>query len=93
MQAHGNKRKNWCEFQSSQCLKDYLYVLPSLCRYVMITGDSSLVVDAKHRKAAYPISVKDTMLRIFQMLGSILLKATTISCEVFEVADSFYNSY
>lgn len=46
-------------------------MLPSLCRYVMIAGDSSLVVDAKHRKAAYPISVKDTMLRIFQMRGSL----------------------
>lgn len=51
-------------------------MLPSLCRYVMIAGDSSLVVDAKHRKAAYPICVKDTMLRIFQMLGSILWKAS-----------------
>lgn len=45
MQAHGNKRQNWCEFQPKyeerKGLKDYLYVLPSLCRYVMIAGDSS----------------------------------------------------
>ncbi|GMH06248.1 hypothetical protein Nepgr_008088 [Nepenthes gracilis] len=63
MQAHSNKRKNWCEFRLVLEGLSLCAALIVSSQYVMIAGDSS--VDAKHKKAAYPISVKDTMLRIF----------------------------
>lgn len=63
-------------------------MLPS--RYVMIAGEWMRNIG----KLLIPYSGRILCSGFFiYMLGSILLKASPLSCEVFEVADNFSNSY
>lgn len=90
LQAHGNKTKNWCEFQSvleglSLCAALIVSVCYDCWRFFSWMRNIG--------KLLIPLSVKATMLRIFQMLDSCVWRASHISCEVNEVTDSFSNSY